>query len=216
MLAPWKSLAGLMQTVVCRALERLGSRTTRRARAGYIHSREPSVQRRWTCSTARERGSQLKPLPRQYHQSVTNDTHGAGRRAQQSLPSWLPRDTGPTPNSDSVLTTLKLTSSSWAPARPHLPPQLRRREGDCSPLVRGKEPQPLSPTGKSLQHPGKWERATSLRWTATRTGGVTALVSAQLHGRSRWGREPLVRSRSCTMSNVWKIGVKSLNFQNYF
>lgn len=51
-----------MQMALYRALDRLGSKTTRRARAGYIHSREPSVQRRWTCSTAREWGSQLKPL----------------------------------------------------------------------------------------------------------------------------------------------------------
>ncbi|KAF4801937.1 hypothetical protein TURU_030273 [Turdus rufiventris] len=64
MLAPWKSLVGLMQTVLCWALATLGSRSTRRARAGYIHPSEPSVQRRCTCSTAQERGSQLKPLPK--------------------------------------------------------------------------------------------------------------------------------------------------------
>lgn len=124
MLAPWKSLAGLMQTVVCWALDRLGSRTTRRARAGYIHSREPSVQRRWTCSTARERGSQLKPLPRQHHQSITNDIHSTGGMSSSYRPEVR-------------VVSVQLTPSSWAA----FPPQPLRTCCRCSRSATG----PLAP-----------------------------------------------------------------------
>lgn len=179
--------------MVRRALERLGSRTTRRARAGYIHSREPSVQRRWTCSTARERGSQLKPLPRQHHQSVTNDTHGTGMTAQQSLPRWLPRDTSPAPTSDSILTTLKLIFSSWAAFPPSPPTTDRRRIAHtwCCTREQGKEPLSLLPTCKPvlgcLQHPGKNDRGKLLSAKiAAKTFCAIGLGSALENPACRW------------------------------